>query len=118
MALGTGAGERHAIARDGVAIVLVDSPGADALSPTRVALRKMNYQAKCQSCMILSLSFVLCVDSGNRRRSEHKTHDREQSNGARYALGGHGLGCVVAHLDPPVGTPLLFNLSIYESVSD
>jgi hypothetical protein len=47
------------------------------------------------------------VDSGNRRRSEHKTLDREQSNGAGCGLGGHGLGCAVAHLDPPVGPPLL-----------
>jgi hypothetical protein len=39
MALGPGVGERHAIARDdvGVAIVIVDSPGAGPLSPTRVA---------------------------------------------------------------------------------
>jgi hypothetical protein len=37
MALGPGAGEQRAIARDDVAIVLFDSPGAGALSPARGA---------------------------------------------------------------------------------
>jgi hypothetical protein len=54
-------------------------------------------------------SFVLVSSKiGIRRLNDHQTKQWKSDRRGRWGLGGPGLGCAVAHLDPPVGPPLVW----------